>query len=255
MKKFTEIVAVAVLTAAILASCKNTPATAPAFYTMEKEQNFAATGNFEVAYRFEYLSALADETVLQKVQLGMVAEFFGPEFVRTDAATSAAAFDGFLTEEYGIRKGSAEFRRDGCLHLKSTAKLVGDHIVAYTVDHVLDVGGAHPMEETRHANWDLRTGARLTLDDIFTPEGRAALGEIIRAQILKDKGTASWEELMTANCYNPAAEVAANDNFTLTATEVTFTYNPYEIACYATGDTRVTLPLANLAGFKKEIFE
>ncbi len=255
MKNPTLILCAALLLA-VFPSCKSTRKVVPAFDTIEKEQNFrTTTGYFKVAYRFEYLSVLADRAVLQRVQQEMAAEFFGPEFARPTAAESVAAFDASLEHTYGISPEDSTFKWDGFLHLSSKAALAGDHILTYTIDRAEDSGGAHGIEQTLHANWDLRTGARLTLDEVFSPEGKAALGETIRAQILRDKGVGSWRELMDDHCYNPEAEIMPVDNFLLTTTDITFVYNPYDIACYAAGDTRVKLPLANLAGFKKEIFQ
>ena len=251
MKNFTQIITAAVLAVALI-SCKGRPAIVPAFDTIENKQSIATTtGNFEVTYHFEYLSALADQAILQKIQLAMAADLFGSEFAKTDAGGSAAAFNESLRATYGTRDSSA-FKWDGYLHLNSKATLVGEHTVAYTVNRAEDSGGAHVMEETHASNYDLRTGARLTLNDLFTPEGKMALADAIRAKILKDKGVATWDELASRDCFNPAAEVNPTDNFALTATDITFIYNPYDIACYAAGGTRVTLPLANLAGYKTE---
>jgi hypothetical protein len=131
--------------------------------------------------------------------------------------------------------------------------MVGEHILTYTVERAEFAGGAHGMEQTHHANWNLLTGERLSLDDLFTPEGKAALAEAIRAQIIEDKGVTSWQELAEGQCFNPETEVTATENFALTASDITFVYNPYDIACYAAGATHVKLPLANLPGFRKEI--
>jgi hypothetical protein len=64
---------------------------------------------------------------------------------------------------------------------------------------------------------------------------------------------ATWEELITRDCFNPADQVVPTENFILSATDITFVYNPYDIACYAAGATRVTLPTANLSGFRPEV--
>jgi hypothetical protein len=252
MKNIT-LIAVA-LVACTLPSCKpKAPAVVPTFDTIEKTQNLpTTTGNFEIIYRFEYLATLADTVVLRKIEREMAAEFFGAEYGRPRAAASMAAFDEDAGEVYGIRDSSA-FRWDGYLHLDSKASLVGDRVIAYTVDRVEDSGGAHGMAQTRYTNWDISTGNRLTLDDLFTPEGKAALGETIRAKIIADKGARDWGQLVAEHCYNPETEALPLDNFLLSATDITFTYNPYDIACYAAGDTRVTLPLANLAGFEYKL--
>lgn len=255
MKNFTGIVAMAALAAAtLIPACKSAPV-ATTFEAIENTHHLqTTTGGFEVSYRFEYLSSYSDPAVLQKVQLAMASDIFGSEFSVTDAGASAAAFDASVQHNYGIRADSSSFHWDGYLHLKSTAYMVGNHIVSYTVTRSEDTGGAHVMDESHLSNYDLRTGGRLTLDDLFTPEGKAALAEAIRARILQDKGVATWEALMARDCFNPAIEVTPTENFALSATDITFVYNPYDIACHAAGSTKAVLPLANLAGFKKEIF-
>jgi hypothetical protein len=109
------------------------------------------------------------------------------------------------------------------------------------------------METVSYANYDLETGDRLTLDDLFTPEGKAALTERIHAQILADHNAVDWPELSENNCYVAPEEIAPTENFELSADYITFHYNPYDIACYAQGATVVKLPLADLAGFRSDI--
>jgi hypothetical protein len=255
MKNIASILTVATLAVAALGSCKPKPVVQTAFDKIEKTENLkTTTGAFEVMYGFEYLSALADPAVLQKVQKAMASDFFGPDFARTDAATSAAAFDASLGNAYGVRADSSSFSWDGYLHIQSAATRVGEHLVHYTVNRDEYTGGAHGMATTTLANYDLRTGARLTLDDLFTPEGKAGLAGEIRGAIIRQKNVAAWDELVTNECFNPVDRIFPTENFTLTEGEIIFFYNPYDIACYAAGSTEVSLPLANLAGFRNEIF-
>jgi len=254
MKNVTSILFVAALTAAALGSCKPKPTVAPAFDRIEKHEALTtATGTVEVDYSFEYLSSLADPAVLQKVQQAMASDFFGADFAKADAASSAAAFNAALPAAYGTRAAEDTMRWDGHVHIRSTAALVGENIAAAVIDRDEYTGGAHGMATTMFANYDLATGARLTLDDVFTPEGRAELAGAIRGEIVRMKKVAAWDELVDNECFNPVHEVGPTENFGLTDTEITFFYNPYDIACYAAGATRVTLPLANLAGFRGEL--
>jgi hypothetical protein len=193
MKNFTSLLFAATAAAVLLASCKSAPKVVPTFDAIDNEINLpTTTGNFEVKYHFEFLSTLADQAVLQRVQLDMASDMFGPEFAITDAGGSVAAFDASVPANYGVRADSTAFRWDGYLHLTSTAALVGEHIASYVVNRAEDTGGAHPMETTRASNFDLRTGDRLTLDALFSPEGKAALADAIRAAILRNKGVATW---------------------------------------------------------------
>jgi hypothetical protein len=236
-----------------LHSCRSAASIPPEFSVIERSERFATPGgDFDLDYRFEYLSGYSDAAVRDKIQASMASGFFGAEWARADAVLSAAAFDEGMGQNYGART-DAEFRWDGFLKILSTAELFGGRIVAFRVERTEYTGGAHGMRTVFHANYDLASGERLTLDDLFTPEGRAALAGAIREQIVRDKGAASWEDLVSGECYNAAEEIAPTENFSLTRTAITFEYNPYDIACWATGATTVTLPTANLAGFKKDM--
>ncbi len=246
--------AVALTAAALIVSCKSktaAPPVPPTFNTLTENRHMAASaGNFELSYNFEYISEYSDPTVLEKIRSAMTTDFFGSEYTRADVAASAAAFNEAKITDHGTQPGG-EFKWDGYLKLHSKASVVKDRIISYTIQRSEDTGGAHVMDTEDNVNYDLTTGNRLTLNDLFTPEGKAALGDAVRAQILKDKGVATWQELVDRDCFNAADAVTLpGENFSLTATAITFVYNPYDIACYAAGSTRVTLPLANLQGVK-----
>lgn len=102
-------------------------------------------------------------------------------------------------------------------------------------------GGAHGMNGTRTASYDLRTGRRLRYDDIFRPTAAAQLpallGQAIRPLLGLPAGAPLDKELFVS-------EMPVTHNVFLTAGGVEFCYQPYEIASYAQGEVRVFLPLA-----------
>ena len=225
----------------------------PEFASIDKTQTLReGSGVFELDYRFEYLSWYSDEAVAAKIRTAMTADFFGEEYVRTDPMESSKAFEQAIADLY-VKSASGEYKWSGFMKIRSHRDIVEDRLVAYTVEHAEYMGGAHGMETVMYYNYDLRTGERLTLDDVFTPEGKAALAGKICNMILKDHNKANWEELGEENCYFSMDSVLPTENFLLSKEHITFIYNPYDIACYAQGRTKVVLPLSGLDGFRKEV--
>jgi hypothetical protein len=254
MKNFIKTIVTLCAVAAVfaLASCKPKTA-APQFATIEKAETLrAGQGSMELDYRFEYLSGYSGEAVASKIRTAMTADFFGNDYAGTDPAESAKAFEQAVSKQY-TDSVSGGRGWNGYVKIRSHRDVIRDCILAYTVERAEYTGGAHGLETTMYYNYDLRTGARLTLDDVFTPHGKDALAGTIRARILKEYGKTSWNELAAEYCYMDAAKVLPTENFLLSADQITFMYNPYDIACYAQGSTKVRLPLAGLDGFRKEL--
>lgn len=245
-------VVVAVAIAAV--SCKDDP-DRPEFAVIEKAQTLhSGTSSFEIDYRFEYISWYADDNVMREIQAAQSVDFFGEMFVAVDPMESAKAFDQAVADQYEATS-SSDLGWSGFMKIRSWNDVVGDRVVVYTIERAEYTGGAHGSETTECANYDLRTGARLALDDLFTPEGKAALTDAIRLAILKEHDKATWDELLATTCYNAEDEVLPTENFSLSEGHITFVYNPYDIGCYAQGGTKVRLALGDLAGFKKEMLE
>ncbi len=250
MKKIIAVIVLSTITAlAAFTSCKHK---AEMEVIRKTETLRAGAGTLELDYSFEYLTRLADDDAMRKIQAAQVADFFGPLFVRADPLASAKAFDDATFTDYQ-KDATDELTLNGYLTILSSSDVLDERVLAYTIERAEYMGGAHGLETTMYSNYDLRTGERLTLDDVFTPEGKTALPAAIRNAILKENGVATWEELAAKSCYWDESEVSATENFLLSKTHITFMYNPYDIACYAQGPTKVDLVLNDLVGLKKEI--
>lgn len=255
MKNITT--AIAAVTAGLLAitSCSDKTGE-PGFDTVSYAEIISENNNkLDLDYRFEFISEFGDKEVLAKIQRSMTADFFGEDYLKETPEASAEAYRDSMIADFG--QEVADFRNgfpdaypwDWQQKIRSHTDIVNGRVLVYTVENSSYMGGAHGMETVSYSNYDLRTGDRLTLDDLFTPEGAVSLTDKIHGQILKDHGAADWEELMNSNCYWAKEEVGTTENFALSATHITFLYNPYDIACYAQGRTKVKLALDELDGF------
>ncbi len=252
MKNFT-ITFFAVCAAAVaLTSCQQ-KSDKPEFASIDKSEMFrTGDGTFELDYRFEYLSWYPNDSVEIKIRTAMIADFFGEEYVKTNPMESSLAFDRSIAGMY-VNSEPGDHMWSGFTKKRSHKDVLNDRIVAYTIEHSEYMGGAHGMETVMYYNYDLRTGDRLTLDDVFSPDGKAALADKIRTEILEEHQKDNWEELNEENCYFSIDSIQPTENFLLSKEHITFMYNPYDIACYAQGRTKVMLPLNGLDGFKKDI--
>lgn len=114
-------------------------------------------------------------------------------------------------------------------------------------------GGAHGNYEIRRMS--IRLGGVHTQvlqpKDIFTPDldSVAVLGWVKEA-LMADNGCATAEELAHKTCID-LDEVFLTSNVSIDPRGVTFIYQPYEIACYAGGAPRVTLPMERMRPWLK----
>jgi hypothetical protein len=254
MRKIAKMLVVAGAGALALTACQP-KATAPEFAEIVKNETFhAGDETFELVYHFKYLSWSENEEASAKIRTSMIADFFGAEYVAADAMESSEKFDGATADMYATQT-SGDYKWSGSIKIDSHHNLLNDRVLVYSIDRSEYMGGAHGMETVSYANYDLETGDQLTLDDLFTPEGKAALTKQIHDQILADHNAVDWPALSENNCYVSPEEIAPTENFELSTDHITFHYNPYDIACYAQGSTKVKLLLAGLTGFNADIIK
>ncbi|MDR2890163.1 MAG: DUF3298 and DUF4163 domain-containing protein [Alistipes sp.] len=262
MKRTFNILSVAAI-AGLTAVTSCAPDAVPEMAVVEKTESIASGENsFDMDYRFEYLAAYGDnDEVARKIRQGQIVDFFGSVMVEAlgtdefmnDPVEAAAAFDEF--NRMGYVAAAAEFPFDGFMSARSWTEIVNERILAYTVEEASYTGGAHGMEFTKYSNYDLQTGHRLALADLFSPEGLAALPGVIAGRILEDNGETDWQALAAKTCYCDQGDVYASENFLLASDRITFFYNPYDISCYAQGPTKVEVELEGLEGFRDEMVE
>lgn len=102
-------------------------------------------------------------------------------------------------------------------------------------------GGAHGVSAIHYLNLDLANKSIITFEELFLPNAKDQLTELIKEQLKKDLKTDSldkegyWSKSITPT-----------NNIRITDTGISFVYNVYEIAPYVMGPTEVTVPFAKL---------
>lgn len=106
-------------------------------------------------------------------------------------------------------------------------------------------GGAHPNNDQLYRSYNLKTGERITLDDILLAGYASALNNAAEIEFRMQKEIPPSESLKSAGYWLEDKEFEVNDNFAIINQSLMFYYNPYEIGPYALGATELELKLTD----------
>jgi len=104
------------------------------------------------------------------------------------------------------------------------------------------------MYSNRYYTIDLSNWKRIGLDDIFQPDSSDTLSSILLNRLMKQLNVSSPDSLLELG-YFDTEDIMATENFYLTDTGICWVYNPYEIACYATGQTSIEIPFKEIDSY------
>lgn len=121
-----------------------------------------------------------------------------------------------------------------------TAGTEGVRLINYTITDYSYTGGAHGMNTETCLVFNTKTGKQVLLEDIFATDGMAALPALLMKHVPEAFGNPSDAD------YLLVTEIPVTENFSMSDSGITFIYNPYEIAAYAAGTIRITIPWEEL---------
>ncbi|TLU83469.1 MAG: DUF3298 and DUF4163 domain-containing protein [Chlorobium sp.] len=175
----------------------------------------------------------------------------GKEYTGDRSIESLAA--NFLQDYEKYRKDFPvnwpyEFELDGSvLFNRSGVLAVGLSCYSFT-------GGAHGNSHTEYFVFDVRTGRRLGLRDVFIEGFEETLNKLIDRRFRQMKGLSPEDRLDNAKGTLFENYIHFNRNFAFTDKGVSFYYNQYEIAAYAYGPTIIDLTYHELQEILKQEF-
>jgi hypothetical protein len=106
------------------------------------------------------------------------------------------------------------------------------------VSEYYSAGAAHPMYDHIPFSYDLKTGSRITLDDLLKPGYRARLN-IVAEQVFRNEKN---ESLQDPGRNTPNNKFELTSSFAITEEGLLFIINPYETGSFALGASRVLVP-------------
>jgi hypothetical protein len=107
-------------------------------------------------------------------------------------------------------------------------------------------GAAHPNSGIQVLNFDLKTGALISLNDLFSPGSRKDLKKIVEKAFIKAWGGEDWDFTPRSGDFN------LSENFSLERDGLHLYYNQYEIGPYAMGAPEVTIAWKEISKLLKE---
>ncbi len=165
------------------------------------------------------------------------------------------SFANFYTNEYrkNMKSLYLEDRADNDKHawyqyrysVETDTQRGKDDCLVYLIDLDMFEGGAHPIRQQLVMNFDAKTGKQIQLDDLFVQGYQYPLNDLLMEELKNVTKCKSLEELHEQD-YLLTMDIYAPQNFILGDDEITFIYNPYEIAPYSKGNIELKLSYSRL---------
>lgn len=122
----------------------------------------------------------------------------------------------------------------------------GDNIVSLVYTVFYFTGGAHPNSFFETFTFNLDTGERLGLYDVFPEAGNPldVIAPVVQAALTEKFGDAADAEWIASGA---GPDPVNYQDFALTDDSVIFYFEPYQVAAYVFGPSEVEIPLSDLA--------
>lgn len=203
--------------------------------------------NKELNLQFEFTGEIELPTTKmgdshKLLQESIISALFGSEFadystkkvLRVYADSSFVEYEKVYEEIYD----HAECTIDNAqicnfeTHVKGWVLYCDSNILSYQRELYTYAGGAHGMNTKTNYVFDIKTGKRLTEEDIFGQGFERKIGKLLdeKANTLRSKSILPTEDEFYNDWY-----IEPNGNFALTDSSIIYTFNPYEIAPYCFG--------------------
>lgn len=139
--------------------------------------------------------------------------------------------------------------------ITTTMEAGKDSIWNYTITTFQSTGGAHPNTYSKWVNIDVATGRILTVKDVFRADADKEICDLILHSLCKEVNTRletdtihSMENLQSVGILLDT-DLYIPENFMLGKNGVSFLYNRYDIAPYASGDFNLTIPYNEIENY------
>lgn len=178
------------------------------------------------AYEFIYPT---DETVpLTKIRTQIIKSFFeceNMEFVTLETAETnlrkeiiddISAYDTLEEDSHIGRHYDERY---------SAIRIVNSEVLVYMIQYYWYRGGNHGLEPCSIENYDLQTGEKITIDDLFPEKFKSNMLELMNKQITTPLISETW----------------LTDNFMILPKGIKFKFNSNQIGSYSDGQIDATI--------------
>lgn len=124
-------------------------------------------------------------------------------------------------------------------------------ITSYQISSMDYKGGANSSTAYRNVVIDLKTGEMVSEQDVFLPEYRKLLNEILIRKIVAQNKVQTPDDLLEFG-YWGIEDLTSNDNFSVDLNGLTYIFNPGEYSAPSLGEIRVLLPYNEIKDMLKD---
>lgn len=124
-------------------------------------------------------------------------------------------------------------------------------VTSYQISSMDYKGGANSSTAYRNVVIDLKTGSMVSEQDIFLPEYRKLLNEMLIRKIVAQNKVQKPDDLLELG-YWGVEDLTSNDNFYVDNTGLTYIFNPGEYSAPSLGEIRVLLSYSEIRDIMKE---
>jgi hypothetical protein len=167
---------------------------------------------------------------------------YAPLDVETDLTTKESVLAELKArlDEY---RGLSDAPIDWTLQRSAKVLFSNSEVVSVEVANQGFLGGAHGFNERTLMTFDSKTGSRLGVADVVDEPSHKMLSKIVEAEFRRAREIPGSQTLQDAGFFIlPGQEMPLGENFALTDKGLEIQYNPYEVAPYSFGQTRVHVP-------------
>jgi hypothetical protein len=266
MRRLTSVLLLAILIFTGF-SCKNKKVVSDDALTLKKASiktriyvNDDTTRQYlDMDASLEYPTAYNNAQILAKVQKIVLADYFPecdslmtvPEKVLESYVANYKKF--FFDSETAIAEESSDSEDYSEMPWTNTqsvkVRFNEKGLFSYTVCSDRFTGGAHGGKNFINSVIDLKTGEKITVEDLFSESSRQLIVSMIVEKIKGMHKVADIKDLEDIGFFD-LSDLELN-NFFVDSKGITYTFNEYEIAAYAVGTTDVTLSFEEISDLLK----
>ena len=217
--------------------------------------------NCNLVIDFNYPVECPDKTVLPILQKQFVVAYFGDDYAELTPQEAVNKYvedyiTGYKELEEDFKKDIEENETPGSWYSyyeMSQNEVVFNEggLLSFTVSFENYTGGAHGSHSYTNFTLNTKDGKRITEEDLFVEDYQDSLAKLLIDEITKKNNLQDPKGLEDIG-YFSVDEIYPNNNFYIDATGITYTFNEYEIASYALGQTEVHLSFEQIMPLLKE---
>lgn len=217
----------------------------------------------DVKVSFTYPVKFGNKEDLARLQQIFVGTFFNS--LNLDTLSPREAVDAYLadykkeykslsstyySEKSQLPKGETPMWYWYYMYNTNKVMFQNDSLLSYAVEYSDYTGGAHGSYRITYTNIDLAELTTVSEEDIFVPNYKKPLTEIIINRLMAQHHVTVPDSLINLGFFD-LDELIPNNNFWLSDKGIHYSYNQYEIAPYSMGVIDVDIPYENLSAILK----